>query len=70
MTERVCPKCRRAMELGFIVDQAYGEVAQPEWAEGPVQRSVWTGVKMKGRRRLAVQTFRRTGCGYLESYAT
>ena len=68
--ERVCPKCRKSMEPGFVLDQTYGANAQSAWVEGAAERSIWTGVKLKGRERVPVTTYRCSGCGYLESYAT
>ena len=59
------------MEPGFIVDNStYGAVAQPVWATGEPQYSIWTGVKMKGRTRYQAVTYRCVRCGLLESYAT
>jgi hypothetical protein len=57
------------MESGFVVDHTYGGVAAPQWAEGEVKRSIWTGVKMAGKKLLPVETSRCMRCGYLESYA-
>jgi hypothetical protein len=31
--------------------------------------SIWTGMKMRGRERHPVITYRCAGCGFLESYA-
>jgi len=67
--ERVCPKCSNAMEPGFVLDQTYGANTQSSWIEGAPERSIWTGIKLKGRERHAVITFRCATCGYLESYA-
>lgn len=64
-----CPKCSKAMEEGFIVDHTYGGDTQSEWVEGPPQRSVWTGLKIRGKVRRPVVTMCCPGCGYLESYA-
>jgi hypothetical protein len=57
------------MEAGFVLDQAHGAVAQSSWVDGPPERSIWTGLKLKGHQRLPVTTYRCTACGYLESYA-
>jgi hypothetical protein len=57
------------MEPGFLVDHSYATVEAPEWVEGPVEASVWTGVKLRGRERRRVETYRCVRCGYLESYA-
>lgn len=58
------------MEPGFVLDQTYGANTQSSWIEGAPERSVWTGIKLKGRERYAVTTFRCSTCGYLESYAS
>lgn len=64
-----CRKCSRAMEPGFLLDQTHGGVAQSSWVDGVPERSVWFGLKLKGRRRLLVTTYRCPDCGFLESYA-
>ena len=64
-----CPKCDAVMEPGFVLDQTYGAMTQSAWIEGPPERSFWTGLKVKGRDRLPVTTFRCPECGFLESYA-
>lgn len=66
-----CPKCATAMESGFILDRGGSSsyFSTPEWAEGEPEPSFWTGLKLKGRERHAVTTFRCPACGYLESYA-
>jgi hypothetical protein len=59
------------MEPGFVIDKGMrgGSVSAPEWAEGTPERSFWTGLKLGGRERHAVVTFRCPECGFLESYA-
>jgi hypothetical protein len=69
MAEPRCPKCNSPMEEGFFVDHTYGGVNAPEWAEGKPERSIWTGVKMRGREKLPITTYRCERCGFLESYA-
>ena len=44
-------------------------VAKPEWASGEPQYSIWTGVRLGGRTRHRVITYRCTRCGFLEAYA-
>jgi ribosomal protein L37E len=66
----VCPKRNAPMEAGFILDRGHydaGTVSQ--WVEGAPERSIWTGIKTKGREKFQVTTYRCAGCGYLESYA-
>ena len=65
----VCPKCRTTMEPGFVLDQSHGVMAQSAWIEGAPERSFWSGVKLKGRERIPVMTYRCPRCGFLESYA-
>jgi hypothetical protein len=69
--ERVeCPKCGARMEAGYILDVAHGANLQSQWVEGPPDRSRWTGLKLKGRRKLPVTSYRCSRCGFLESWAT
>jgi len=67
VADPICPKCGAGTEPGFIVRHSYGVSEASEWVEGPVEASVWTGVKLRGRERRRIDTFRCTGCGYLES---
>jgi hypothetical protein len=68
--ELTCPKCARAMEAGYLLDYTQdARMAQSSWVEGAPERSFWTGLKIKGREKIAVTTFRCSHCGYLESYA-
>ena len=69
MSEPQCPKCQSVMEVGFVVDHTYGSVAESEWASGEPAYSIWTGMKMKGRERHPVITYRCPRCGFMESYA-
>lgn len=57
------------MEPGFVVDHTYGGVAKPEWASGEPQYSIWTGVRLRGRTRYRVITYRCGSCGRLEAFA-
>jgi hypothetical protein len=57
------------MERGFVVDQGYGTYAVGDWVEGEPEKSVWTGLKLRGKTRLRIATWRCRRCGYLESYA-
>lgn len=69
MTDATCPKCSKRMEEGFIVDHSHAINMQAEWVEGTPRKSFWTGVSIRGRRRLPVVTYCCPACGYLESYA-
>jgi hypothetical protein len=57
------------MEPGFMLDVTRGAYLQAAWVEGRPEASMWTGLKVKGRRRIPVRTFQCEACGYLESYA-
>jgi hypothetical protein len=71
MPERMlnCAKCNAMMEPGFIPDTTYGGFLTPTWVAGPPVRSVWLGLRLKGKTRYPVATYRCPSCGYLESYA-
>ena len=60
------------METGYLVDTMYGQgtASTPKWVVGEPERSIWTGLKLRGKPRLAVTTYRCRQCGFLESYAT
>ena len=65
-----CPKCRAAMEEGFIMDLGhYNTRTVSQWVEGEPERSIWTGLKTKDRDKYQVTTYRCVSCGFLESYA-
>ena len=64
-----CPKCRAEMEEGFPVDETSRSRLVGTWVAGSPVKSFWLGVKIGDRRRLEIQMFRCTQCGYLENYA-
>ena len=65
-----CAKCDGAMAEGFVIDRPAGQFVMPEdWVAGPPERSFWTGLKVGGKERHHVVTYRCEQCGYLESYA-
>jgi hypothetical protein len=69
--EFTCERCGGRMEQGFLLDR--GQSGSPqntaEWVEGVPERSIWRGIKTKGREHYLVVTFRCEGCGRLDSYA-
>lgn len=71
MESHTCPKCSGPMEPGFLLDKSHGEgyANATEWAEGTPERSIWTGLKLRGRERHPVTTYRCERCGFSESYA-
>lgn len=70
MQQNRCPKCEGAMGAGFVLDATYGANTVGTWIEGAPVKSIWTGLKLRGRRRLPIETWRCTRCGFLESYAS
>ena len=69
MASKSCPKCNSSMAEGFVIDQTHGGTALPSWVEGRPQRSVWTGLRLGGKPRLDISTWRCGRCGFLEHYA-
>jgi hypothetical protein len=68
---RQCPKCSSSMSEGFVADRTHHSAAAvPSWVEGEPERSVWTGLKLSGRSRFDIATWRCTRCGFLEQYAS
>ncbi|HEU0283743.1 MAG TPA: PF20097 family protein [Sphingomicrobium sp.] len=64
-----CPRCSGSMESGYIVDEGYGTRTVAKWIRGEPERSMWTGLKMRGKDTVDITTYRCTRCGFLESYA-
>jgi hypothetical protein len=57
------------MTEGFVVDATYGSMAVASWVEGAPRKSLWTGVKLRGRPRSEIAAWRCTRCGFVEHYA-
>ena len=65
-----CPRCRKRMHAGFVMDRGdYNVPTPPSWVEGTPEKSFWHGLKTSDRAVLPVVTYRCEGCGYLEAYA-
>ena len=64
-----CPRCQGMMERGYILDESYGKRTVTQWVAGEPETSIWTGLKLRGKAKFTVTTFRWRRCGYLESYA-
>lgn len=64
-----CPKCGGTMEEGFVRDSTYGGHVESKWVEGDIQKSFWTGLKLKGRVQHPITAHRCERCGFLEFYA-
>ena len=64
-----CPKCSALMTEGFLIDSSHNAVRVAHWAEDPPSYWFLKVLRMKGRRRLPVETWRCSRCGFLESWA-
>jgi hypothetical protein len=57
------------MAEGFLLDTSQQAGRVTHWVEGPPEFYWLKILKLRGRRRYAVECWRCAGCGYLESYA-
>jgi hypothetical protein len=57
------------MAEGFVLDANQSSVAVSKWVEGAPEKSAWTGLKLSGRGRSEIATWRCNRCGFLEQYA-
>jgi predicted nucleic-acid-binding Zn-ribbon protein len=64
-----CPKCSTSMAEGFVVDVSHGTMAVTNWVEGAPEKNMWTGLKLSGKARSEIATWRCNRCGFLEQYA-
>jgi len=64
-----CPDCNGEMEEGFLLDQTHGGRVPLSWIAGDVEKSIWTGTKIKGRARWELTAYRCPQCGLVKSYA-
>lgn len=69
MAQPICPDCQRRMEGGFLLDRAGSANAVGTWVEGPPERSLWHGLKLKGRRQITVYAWRCPGCTQVRLFA-
>ncbi len=57
------------MEGGFILDASDSRNTQAAWVEGAPERSRWTGLKLKDRRKLPIYAWRCPRCGLVRLFA-
>ena len=58
------------MEPGFLLERGdHDRLGATQWVEGIPERSFWSGLRIKNRRKFPVVSYRCEGCGYLASYA-
>jgi rubredoxin len=65
----MCPKCSVQLQEGFLLDRTRNDRVSTEWVEGRPERSFWTGLRLKGKTRLRIASWRCPRCGFLELYA-
>lgn len=65
MSERTCSACGSGTVEGFLLDRDKANAALA-WIEGAPEKSFFTGVKVRGRRRGAVVARRCRKCGHLD----
>ncbi len=70
MSAPECPACRVQMEEGFVLHMKPGETQyRLSWIEGPPERGVLGGIKLKGKRRFETMSYRCPRCGWLIWFA-
>ena len=60
-----CARCGGPMSEGFLLDQTQAYTVT-RWVEGAPVKSLWTGIKLKGKRVLPVLAFRCERCGAVD----
>ena len=65
---QTCPKCGKSMAEGFVLDQSHGIRLVAHWHAGKPVKSFWTGLKLPDAKH-PIESWRCTGCGFLEQYA-
>jgi len=68
---KVCPKCSKQMEEGYIPDRGNNNSAAKVsvWVSGQPQKGFFGGIGLDGKTTWDVIAFRCIACGFLESYA-
>ena len=64
-----CPKCGGRMEQGFIPETTRHSQNVDIWVEGKPEKSVWTGIKTRGRKTYKIESWRCGRCTFVENYA-
>ena len=64
-----CPQCGGSLKSGFLRDLNQHRAESTFWVEGPIVRSFFSGVKLRGRAKAEVLALRCDACGRLEMYA-
>lgn len=56
------------MDPGYLLEHSSNGAQQTEWIAGMPEKR-WYGLRLKGRVKLHVLTYRCPRCGVLQSYA-
>ena len=64
-----CPQCGGSLKTGFVRDLAQHRTDSAWWVEGPIERSFFLGIRLRGRRKAEVTALRCDSCTRLELYA-
>jgi len=64
-----CPQCGGSLKTGFVRDLANRRADSAFWIEGPIERSFFRGVRVRGRRKAEITALRCDSCSRLELYA-
>ena len=57
------------MHPGYLLDHGHGYFAQGSWVAGLPEKSFWAGLKMRGKLKYPITTYRYGRCHLLVSYA-
>ncbi len=70
MATPACADCQRPMEGGFLLETGdHGSLGAVAWMEGGPEKSFWSGLKTRGRRRIPLYAWRCPGCQQVRLYA-
>ena len=65
--KRWCPHCNGQLYPGFLEDQGQ-TTGSLRWIPGPLQKGLFGGTKLFGKKRTDVHAYRCTQCGRLELF--
>lgn len=58
------------MTGGYVLDHGHlNQRVRARWVEGAPEPGVWNGLRVRGRRQLAIRAYRCSRCGLLKQYA-
>jgi ribosomal protein S27AE len=64
-----CPRCGAEMVEGFLLDRSEHGARAAQWVEGKPVYGFLRILKLRGRKKLAIQSWRCRKCGALEWFA-